>query len=358
MATVPQVTYHRLGNSGLRVSNPVLGCMSFGSEEWGKWVLNEDAALPLLKAAWDRGVTTWDTANLYSNGESERIIAKALKKYNIPRSKVLILTKCHFLVGNTPGQHTLFNPELHNQRDFVNQAGLSRAAIFNQVEASLARLETDYIDLLQIHRADPNTPAEETMWALNDLVRSGKVRYIGASTMWAWQLAEYNNVAEKHGWTKFVSMQSQYSLLYREEEREMNAYCNRFGLGLIPWGPVANGHLARPLGEESTRSEGTKGTPFELKHSAADKEIINRVEELAKKRGWKMAQVALAWMNTKVTAPIVGISSPQRLEEAIIPDKKLTEEEIKYLEEPYVIYWIVGPMLMEYRYEPKRVLGQ
>jgi len=339
----PQVTYERLGSSGLRVSNPILGCMSFGSDEWGKWVINEDKALPLLKAAWDLGVTTWDTANIYSNGESERIIAKALKKYNIPRSKVLILTKCFFLVGDTPGQHTLFSPEMQNQRDYVNQAGLSRGAIFNQVEASLARLETDYIDLLQIHRADPNTPAEETMQALNDLVRSGKVRYIGASTMWAWQFANYNHVAEKNGWTKFISMQSQYSLLYREEEREMNAYCNYAGIGLIPWGPVANGHLARPLGEESTRSAGTKGTPFELKHSDADKAIIGRVEELSKKKGWNMAQVALAWMNTKVTAPIVGISSPQRLEEAIIPDKKLTEEEIKYLEEPYM---------------PKPVLGQ
>ncbi|KZT53424.1 Aldo/keto reductase [Calocera cornea HHB12733] len=332
----PQVTYHRLGNSGLRISNPVLGCMSFGSDEWGSWVLNEDKALPLLKAAWDLGVNTWDTANIYSNGESERIIAKALKKYNIPRSKVLILTKCHFLVGSTPGMHTLFSPELQNTRDFVNQSGLSRAAIFNQVADSLARLETDYIDLLQIHRADANTPAEETMEALHDLVKSGKVRYIGASSMWAWQLANYNHVAEQHGWTKFVSMQSQYSLLYREEEREMNAFCNYSGVGLIPWGPVAGGHLTRPLGEDSTRSEGTKGTPFELKHTDADKEIIRRVDELAKKKGWNMAQVALAWINTKVTAPIVGISSPARLQEAIIPDKKLTEEEIKYLEEPYV----------------------
>jgi len=338
----PQVTYHRLGKSGLRVSNPILGCMSFGSDKWGGWVINEDKALPLLKAAWDHGVTSWDTANIYSNGESERIIAKALKKYNIPRSKVIIMTKCHFLVGDNPGMHTLWNPELHNQRDYVNQAGLSRGAIFNQVEASLARLETDYIDLLQIHRADVNTPAEETMLALHDLVRSGKVRYIGASTMWAWQFANYNNVAEKNGWTKFVSMQNQYSLLYREEEREMNAYCNFEGIGLIPWGPVANGHLARPLGVDSARSEGTKGTPFELKHSDADKEIINRVEELSKKKGWAMAQVALAWMNTKVTAPIVGISSEKRLVEAIIPDKTLTPEEIKYLEEPYMPKKVVG----------------
>ncbi|KZO92137.1 Aldo/keto reductase [Calocera viscosa TUFC12733] len=331
----PKVTYHRLGNSGLRISNPVLGCMSFGSDEWAPWVINEDKALPLLKAAWDLGVTTWDTANIYSNGESERIIAKALKKYNIPRNRVLILTKCHFLVGSTPGMRTLFQPELQNERDFVNQSGLSRGAIFNQVEDSLARLDTDYIDLLQIHRCDMNAPFEETMSALNDLVRSGKVRYIGASSMWAWQFQMYNSVAEKNGWTKFISMQSQYSLLNREEEREVNAYCNFAGIGLIPWGPVAGGHLARPLGEESTRSAGTKGTPFELKHSAADKEIIKRVGELATKKRWSMAQVSLAWINSKVTAPIVGISSPARLVEAIIPDKTLTPEEIKYLEEPY-----------------------
>jgi len=330
----PQVEYRRLGNSGLRVSVPILGAMSFGSDKWAPWVVNEDKALPLLKAAWDRGVTTWDTANVYSNGESERVIAKAIKKYNIPRSKLVILTKCNGLVHEDPGVRTVQQPHLKNTRDYLNMSGLSRQAIFQQVEASLKRLEVDYIDLLQIHRCDMNTPFEETMCALNDLVRSGKVRYIGASSMWTWQFAEYQHVAEKNGWTKFISMQNHYSLLYREEEREMNKYCDYSGVGLIPWGPLAAGQLARPLGLTSTREDSAKGTAQEMKKSDADKEIINRVEELAKKKGWAMGQVAQAWINTKVSSPIIGFSSPARMEEAIIPDKKLTPEEIKYLEEP------------------------
>ena len=217
--TRPQVEYRRLGKSGLRVSVPIVGAMSFGSSEWAPWVINEDKALPLLKAAWDRGVTTIDTANVYSNGESERVIGKFLKQYNIPRHRVLILTKCYTLTHDEPGVMVFLHPELKDSREYVNQSGLSRAAIFNQVEASLARLQTPYIDLLQIHRFDPDTPVAETMKALHDLVQSGKVRYIGASSMRCWQFAEMNAVAERNGWTKFVSMQSEYSLLYREEVR-------------------------------------------------------------------------------------------------------------------------------------------
>ncbi|KZS91915.1 Aldo/keto reductase [Sistotremastrum niveocremeum HHB9708] len=329
LSKLPKVEYRRLGNSGLRVSVPIVGAMSFGSSKWLNWVQDEEQALPLLKYAWDRGINTWDTANIYSNGWSE--------KFNIPREKLIILTKCNGLVMDEPGDMRGFSdPAMKNTRDYVNQSGLSRQAIFNAVDASLKRLETSYIDLLQIHRFDKNTPIEETMEALHDLVKSGKVRYIGASSMWTWQFALMNFVAEKHGWTKFISMQNHYSLLYREEEREMNAYCNHAGIGLIPWGPLAAGHLARPIGtDETKRIESSKGTPWEKKFSEADKEIIKRVGEIAEKKGWKRGQVALSWIGEKVSSPIVGFSSPQRLEEAIIPDKKLTPEEIKYLEEPY-----------------------
>jgi len=331
---LPQVEYRRLGNTGLRVSVPILGAMSFGSLKQMDWVIEEEEALPLLKYAWDRGVTTWDTANVYSAGTSERIIAKAIKKYNIPRSKLVILTKCFGLVPDTLDIRANDNPELKNTRDYVNKSGLSRGAIIDAVNASLARLETDYIDLLQIHRYDPNTPFEETMCALNDLVRSGKVRYIGASSMYAWQLAEYNHVAEKHGYTKFVSMQNHFSLMYREEEREVNKYCEYAGIGLIPWGPLAAGQLARPLAVQS-ESARAKASVAQRTLSDADEATIKRVEELAKKKGWTMGQVALAWIDTKCTSPIVGFSSAKRLEEAIIPDKKLTPEDYKYLEEPY-----------------------
>ncbi|KAG9007334.1 hypothetical protein FRB94_014456 [Tulasnella sp. JGI-2019a] len=327
------VKYVRLGKSGLRVSVPIVGCMSFGSSNWQGWVLNEDKALPLLKAAWDRGVTTFDTANVYSNGESERIIAKFIQTYNIPRNKIVVMTKCWGLVADTPNIVTHFMHHLRDARDYVNQSGLSRAAIFNAVDASLERLGTSYIDLLQIHRYDPNTSAEETMCALHDLVRSGKVRYIGASTMLTWQFSEYNHVAEKNGWTQFVSMQNQYSLLYREEEREMIPYCLHKGIGLIPWAPLADGNLARPLTTGTTQRQAT--SEFKRPLSDGDKKIISTVEELAKKYDVPMAQIAMAWLMLKVSSPIIGMSSPSRLEDAILKDFKLTEGEVKRLEEPY-----------------------
>ncbi|KAG8978877.1 hypothetical protein FRB94_012606 [Tulasnella sp. JGI-2019a] len=334
------VRYVRLGKSGLRVSVPIVGCMSFGSSEWQGWIINEDKALPLLKAAWDRGVTTFDTANVYSNGESEKIIGKFLKVNNIPRDKVLILSKCFALVGDTPGLFTLKRPELVDTRDYVNQSGLSRNAIFNAVEKSLERLQTSYMDLLQIHRYDPNTPAEETMCALNDLIRSGKVRYIGASSMFAWQFAEYNYVAEKNGWTQFISMQGHYSLLYREEEREMIPYCLHKGVGLIPWAPLAEGHLARPF--STLRTNRMETAEYTRTINDADREIITTVEELARKYNVPMAQIAMAWIMTKVTSPIIGMSSPARLEDAIIGDLVLTPEEIKSLEGPYTVKRIEG----------------
>ncbi|KAG1772913.1 NADP-dependent oxidoreductase domain-containing protein [Suillus placidus] len=331
-----KVQYRSLGKSGLKVSVPILGAMSFGSPKWASWVIEEEPSIEIMKAAWDLGVNTIDTANIYSNGESERIVAKFIKKYNIPRSQIIIATKCYGLVANDPSIPSFFMPHLNKLPEYVNQSGLSRAAIFNAVDASLARLETPYIDLLQIHRFDASVTPEETMKALHDLVQSGKVRYIGASSMRCWQFAMLNDVAARNGWTMFVSMQDEYSLLYREEEREMLAYCKYNGIGVIPWAPLASGFLARPVGTETTRDNSTKGTVLEKEVTSADATIINRVEELAKKKNIKMNQVALAWVASKVSSPIVGISSIQRLQESIIDGIELTPEEIKYLEEPCV----------------------
>ncbi|KAK9469713.1 NADP-dependent oxidoreductase domain-containing protein [Lipomyces arxii] len=341
----PKATYRQLGKSGLRVSVPILGCMSYGSDKWMDWVMNPEEALPILKAAYDMGVTTWDTANVYSNGDSEKVIATALKKYEIPREEIVIMTKCFF--GVAKEMNTRFNALTQDRPEYNNQLGLSRAAIFNQVEGSLKRLETDYIDVLQIHRYDKNVDPEEVMCALNDLVKSGKVRYIGASSMWAYQFAALQNVAEKNGYTKFISMQDYYNLLYREEEREMIPYCKMTGVGLIPWSPLSAGALARPVSNvETLRAKVSKASNWGRHVDApAGQEINKRVEEIAKKRGWSMAEVALSWVNGKVTSPIVGVSSIKRLEEALssVP-KLLTEEEIKYLEEPYIPQKISGHM--------------
>lgn len=341
--------YRRIGNSGLRVSVPIFGCMSFGSKAWQPWVIEEGEALPLLKAAYDRGLNTWDTANVYSNGVSEEIIGKAIKKYEIPRNKLVILSKCYGYVGETPDVRGIaYGQAIGQSKEYVNRGGLSRTAIFEAVNASLARLDTPYMDLLQIHRFDPHTPIEETMEALHDLVRSGKVHYIGASSMYAYQFAMYQHCAEKHGWTKFISMQNHYSLLYREEEREMNSFCNATGVGLIPWAPLCRGHLARPPSQfgTTTRSEGEKNAPhFKTREHVekSDKEVISRVQELAEKHEWKMSHVALAWIGKRVSSPIIGFSSVERMDEALdARGKELTEEEEKYLEEPYVTRDIQG----------------
>ncbi|KAG7103530.1 Aldo-keto reductase dtxS3 like protein [Verticillium longisporum] len=339
--------YRQLGKSGLRVSVPIFGCMSFGDKRTLPWVIGEDEALPLLKAAYDRGLNTWDTANVYSNGASEIIVGKAFKKYSIPRHKVVILTKAHWAVGEEPeARHFVNRAEFEASKDYQNNFGLSRTALFNQVEASLQRLDTPYIDLLQIHRFDARTPLEETMKALHDLVQSGKVRYIGASSMWATQFARLQFVAEKNGWTPFVSMQNQYNLLYREEEREMNRFCNDTGVGLIPWAPLCRGHLARrPEDFGSTdRSRAEKaGQAGGSGTSERDREIIGRVVELADKHGWAIAHVALAWINRRVASPIIGFSSVERLDQALSArGKSLSEEEEKYLEELYQPKAILG----------------
>jgi len=338
MSQSPTVQYKQLGNSGLRVSVPILGAMGIGNSKWLPFALDEEKGIEFLKSAYDVGVTTIDTANTYSNGQSERIIGKFIKTHNIPRENLVIITKCHALVGKGEAVNTMafLNPALHDARDYINQAGLSRVAIFNAVEASLARLDTPYIDIYMLHRFDPKVPVEETVRALHDLVMSGKVRYLGASSMLTWQFALLNQVAEKNGWTKFVVMEPEHSLLYREEEREMFGYCEHNGIGIIPYQPLAGGDLARPFGADSLRTKFVKGTPFETKYTAADKTIIERVEELAKNHGWKMNQVALAWSQSKVTSPIVGATQLDRLVDAILgKDFALTEEDIKYLEEPY-----------------------
>ncbi|CAG7558749.1 unnamed protein product [Fusarium equiseti] len=336
--------YRNLGKSGLRVSVPIFGCMSFGDKRVLPWVIGEEEALELLKAAYDRGLNTWDTANTYSNGVSEEIVGKALKKFDIPRHKVLILTKCRWAVGEEPAaRHINYKSEFAVSKDYQNQYGLSRAAIFNQVNASLKRLDTDYIDLLQIHRYDEDTPLEETMKALHDLVQSGKVRYIGASSMWATQFARMQFVAERNGWTQFISMQNHYNLLYREEEREMIRYCNDTGVGLIPWAPLCRGHLARPPKDfgSTDRSKGEKESSGEL--SEVDNKIIGRVMEIAEKRGWAMAEVALAWIGERVTSPIIGFSSVERIDQAVgARGKVLSKEEVQYLEELYEPKAIAG----------------
>ncbi|KAF9561004.1 Aldo/keto reductase [Agrocybe pediades] len=330
------IQYRQLGKSGLRVSVPVLGAMGFGSSKWLPWIVDEEKGLEILKAAWDAGINTIDTANGYSNGESERVIGEFMTKHNIPRENMVIMTKAFMLVSPEDiSKFTLLDPTLPNTRRFVNQGGLSRISLFHQVDASLKRLQTSYIDLLQIHAFDPTTPMEETMKALHDLVISGKVLYIGACNLKAWHFVEMNNIAERHGWTQFVSMQLDHSLLYRPEERELFDYCKAKGIGILAYSPLKTGALARPSGSKTTRTKSQEGTPYEMKLRESDHIIINRVEELAGKHGCSMSQIALAWSARKTTSPIVGINAVERVTPSLIDDSILSEEEIKYLEEPY-----------------------
>ncbi|KAL6834302.1 Aldo/keto reductase [Trichoderma sp. SZMC 28015] len=334
--------YRQLGKSGLKVSVPILGCMGFGNKDWvWDWVLKEEESMKMLKAAWDRGINTWDTANVFSNGDSERIIGKALKKYNIPRHKVVIITKVFCTVGENLDNAMAFAEPLRGTKEYVNQSGLSRQSIFNNVKASLERLGTDYIDLLMIHREDHRVPYEEMMQALNDLVRAGTVRYIGASSMWAYQFAQMQFCAERNGWTKFICMENHYSLLYREEEREMNPFCDQTGVGIIPWSPLCRGWLSRRLhdslsgGTARAMDEKVNGSRY-IMVNEHDQKIIKRVEELADRKGWTMVEVVLAWLNPRITSPVVGMTTEKMLDEVIAAnDKTLSAEEQKYLEELY-----------------------
>jgi 1-deoxyxylulose-5-phosphate synthase len=312
--------YTRLGASGLKVSRIALGCMSFGdtSRGFNEWALGDEAAEPIFRQAVGLGITFWDTANAYGLGTSEEIVGRALRKYT-RRDEIVLATKVYFRMHDGPGG-----------------SGLSRKAIMEQIDASLHRLDVDYVDLYQIHRFDPDTPVEETMAALHDVVRAGKARYLGASSMWAWQFATMQHVAERNGWTRFVSMQDQYSLLQREEEREMLGLLAYQGVGGLPWSPLAKGWLARPWGERTQRS---RTDPLGSRYSGeVNRPIVEAVQRVAEARGVPMAQVALAWVlrNPVVAAPIVGPTKPHHLADAVAAlDVQLSDDEVRALEEPY-----------------------
>ncbi|MEK0313537.1 aldo/keto reductase [Cohnella sp. 56] len=322
--------YTRLGHTGLEVSRLCLGCMSYGESGRGThpWTLDEERSRPFIRKALELGINFFDTANVYSDGTSEEIVGRALKDF-ARRDEVVIATKVHGRMRPGP-----------------NGAGLSRKAILSEVDNSLRRLGTDYIDLYQIHRWDPHTPIEETMEALHDVVKAGKARYIGASSMYAWQFLQAQHTAERGGWTKFVSMQNHLNLLYREEEREMLPLCEALGVGVIPWSPLARGRLTRDWDETSERSESDAfGQTLYRSSVESDRAIVERVAEIAAARGVPRAQVALAWVAQKnaVTAPIVGATKPHHLDDAVAAlSLGLTAQEIAALEAPYVPHPVQG----------------
>jgi len=334
---LPKMEYVRFGKTGLKVSKICLGCMSYGSPDWSPWILNEEESIKHIKIAYEAGINFFDTADAYSSGYSEIILGKALKEIGAPRGRVVIATKVFFAVYDSPKELAkLPNPE---DPELVNRIGLSRKHIFDAVDASLKRLGVDYIDLYQIHRLDTGTPMEEIMEALNDLVRSGKVRYIGASAMTAWQFQKLNNIAERRGWAKFVSMQNLYNLLFREEEREMIPYCLDAGIAGIPYSPLATGEITGKTRKTARSVTYFQMTTFEpnTKQDSNDV-IVDHVTEIAKKYNATNAQIALAWHFTKPfsTSPIVGVSKIEQLYDLLGSLKiKLTEDDVKYLEEPY-----------------------
>ncbi|KZP14872.1 aryl-alcohol dehydrogenase [Athelia psychrophila] len=336
----------RLGTSGLKVSKIILGCMSYGTPEWQSWVLPEEEGIAHIKAAYDAGINTFDTANVYSNGASEIVLGKAIKTHNLPRDEIVVMTKVFFPVGRTASSLNDMTPTELDADHYGNQRGLSRKHIFEAVKHSLNRLQLDYVDVLHCHRFDYETPIEETMQALHDVVKAGYVRYIGMSACWAWQFHAMQNYAITHNLTPFISMQNQYSLVYREEEREMMPTLKHFGVGSITWSPLARGLLTRPLGEHASTKRGAvdrminKYTQFE-----GDKEIVNRLEALAKKKNASMAQVALAWVMQKdgVTAPIIGTTSLENLQDLLgAVHLELSAEEAKGLEEMYQPRAVIG----------------
>jgi aryl-alcohol dehydrogenase-like predicted oxidoreductase len=319
--------YIRLGSTGMKVSRICLGCMSYGvaNERW-KWVLNEEQSRPYIKRALEMGINFFDTANVYANGTSEEFLGRALKDF-AKRDEVIIATKVRGRMHEGP-----------------NGEGLSRKAILSEIDNSLKRLGTDYVDLYQIHRWDYETPIEETMEALNDVVRAGKARYIGASAMYAWQFSKALYTSDLNGWARFISMQNHYNLIYREEEREMIPLCQDQQIGVIPFSPYARGWLARKPTEETLRSQ-HDGLIKERYERDENMTIIQRVSDVAEKRGLPMAQVSLAWMLSKqaVTSPIIGANKPHHLDDAIAAlSVQLTSEEIQYLEEPYHPHPIIG----------------
>jgi len=322
--------YVNLGRTGLKVSRLVLGCMTFGAPDRGghEWTLDEDKSRPVIRHALESGINFFDTSNSYSDGTSEEITGRALRDF-ARRDEVVIATKVFFPQGKGP-----------------NQRGLSRKALMAEIDNSLRRLGTDYIDLYQIHRWDYHTPIEETLEALHDIVKAGKARYIGASSMYAWQFAKALHVAERHGWTRFVSMQNQLNLINREEEREMLPLCADEQIGVIPWSPMARGRLTRDWDEASHRSE-TDLIAREMYTAteAADRIVAGRVKQVAEARGIARAQVALAWVlqQPAVTAPIIGAAKNSHIDDAVAALKvKLTKDEIRLLEEAYIPHAVAG----------------
>ncbi|MDH6213843.1 aldo/keto reductase [Streptomyces pseudovenezuelae] len=319
--------YVKLGSTGLDVSRICLGCMTYGLPDRGvhEWTLDEEASRPLIRQALEAGINFLDTANVYSDGTSEEIVGKALRDF-ADRDEVVLATKVH---GRT--------------RPGPNGGGLSRKAILTEIDHSLSRLGTDYVDLYQIHRFDPHTPIEETMEALHDVVKAGKARYIGASSMYAWQFSKMQYTAERHGWTKFVSMQNHYNLLYREEEREMLPLCADQGVGALPWSPLARGRLTRDWGTVTERSASDDfGSRL---YAEGDRGVVEAVTRIAGDRGVPRAQVALAWLlrQNTVAAPIVGAAKPQHIEDAVAAvELELSDKELEELEQPYAPHPIIG----------------
>ena len=320
-----------LGRTGIKVSRLCLGCMTYGTSKWRPWVLDEPESLPFLQRAWEAGINFFDTADVYSNGASEIVLGNALRKLAIPREQVVIATK-------------VFNP----MGSSANERGLSRKHIKHAIDASLKRLQLDYIDLYQIHRLDTATPIEEILEALDSLVRAGKVLYIGASSMYAWQFAQMLRASDRNGLARFATMQNHWNLVYREEEREMNPLCRAEGVGIIPWSPLARGFLAgnrtkSDFGETSRAK--TDDFAHKLYYQESDFTVVNRVTEIAQHRGVPNAQVALAWLlhQPGLTAPIIGASKPHHLDDAIAAlSLKLDAEELKALEEPYRPHPVLG----------------
>ena len=319
--------YDNLGSAGMKVSRICLGCMTYGSKGWREWVLEEEEGRPFIRRALELGINFFDTADMYSLGRSEEILGRALRDFGPPRPDLVIATKLFFPMGNGP-----------------NQKGLSRKHIMEAIDASLRRLGTDYVDLYQIHRFDPETPIEETLEALTDVIRAGKARYIGASSMYAWQFARMLYTADRHSFSRFVSMQNHYNLVYREEEREMIPLCRAEGVGVIPWSPLARGLLAGNRKARTLRSQ-ADDYAHKLYTREADDRVVEGVEDLAKRRGVPPAQMALAWLLHKpgVTAPIIGATKAHHLEDAIAAlSLTLSDQEISELEAPYVPHPVLG----------------
>jgi aryl-alcohol dehydrogenase (NADP+) len=322
--------YVPLGNTGLKVSRLCLGAMTYGTSKWRAWVLDEADSRPFIARALDHGITFFDTADMYSDGESERVLGRALKELR-RRHEVVIATKAFYPLTDDP-----------------NAKGLSRKHLMHAIDDSLQRLGTDYVDLYQIHRFDTTTPIEETVEALHDIVKAGKARYVGASSMYAWQFAKMLHAADRHGWTRFLTMQNHYNLIYREEEREMLPFCRDQGIGVIPWSPLARGFLAGNR-RRADRGETVRAKTDEFAHQMyyddSDFAVADRAAQIAGRRGVQPAQIALAWLLSKpgVTSPIVGASKPHHLDEAVgALGIRLDEEEMRFLEECYRPHRILG----------------